>query len=223
MACNLKLETEFSFWLILSSVETSGTIAAVQNWELASPVVAGLGSGNELAAMPDIIEIKARCADHRPIAQILKEKNARFVGEDRQCDSYFNVNHGRLKLREGKIENNLIHYFRPDQSGPKHSIVLLYKSKVDSSLKEVLTAANGIWVEVIKSRKIFFIDNVKFHLDRVEGLGTFVEIEAIDEDGSRNLEELQAQCESYIQLFSLKKEDMVQHSYSDLLASKKED
>jgi predicted adenylyl cyclase CyaB len=167
--------------------------------------------------MAQIIEIKAKCSDQNRIRTILKENNARFVGLDHQIDTYFNVNYGRLKLRQGNIENTLIHYHRPNQKGPKLSKVLLYKPNPEQNLKEVLTAANGVLVEVDKKREIYFIDNVKFHLDEVKGLGTFVEIEAIDLDETMGLAKIQQQCDHYMDLFSIKDDDLIQVSYSDLL------
>lgn len=164
-----------------------------------------------------IIEIKAKCADIEKIKTILNAQNARFVGVDHQVDTYFNANHGRLKLREGNIENALIHYNRPNEPGPKKSEVILYKSKPDSSLKAVLKTAIGILTVVDKKRSIYFIENVKFHLDEVKGLGTFVEIEAIDSDASRTEKQLLEQCQHYLQLFEIKKEDLLENSYSDLI------
>lgn len=167
------------------------------------------------------VEIKARCATIEKIRGILVAHNARFIGMDHQVDTYFKVNHGRLKLREGNIENSLIHYNRPDQSGPKKSEVILYQTAQDTSLKQTLTAALGVLAKVDKHRSIYFIDNVKFHLDEVKNLGNFVEIEAIDTDGSRSENQLKAQCEQYIQLFEIKKEDLLENSYSDLVLSGK--
>lgn len=170
--------------------------------------------------MINIIEIKARCSQHSRIRNLLLDRNADFKGTDHQIDTYFNTSQGRLKLREGKIESNLIQYLREDKEGPKHSQVSLYKSSPNSSLKQTLTNALGILVVVDKQREIYFIDNVKFHIDTVENLGTFVEIEAIDETGIRNKEELLEQCQYYLDLFGIKEEELVRVSYSDLLLEK---
>lgn len=164
------------------------------------------------------VEIKAGCVYPEKIRQILESREARFAGLDHQVDTYFNVPNGRLKLREGNIENSLIHYRRSDQAGPKKSEVILYQSQPGSSLKAALTEALGVKVVVDKKRRIYFIENVKFHLDEVEGLGSFMEIEAIDLDGSLGEEVLEAQCRFYMELFRVKKEDLVQESYSDLLS-----
>src|SRR5690349_4868453 len=124
------------------------------------------------------IEIKARCQDPRHIREYLLRNNAEFKGTDLQTDTYFTVSYGRLKLREGNIENNLIFYHRPDQSGPKRSFFQLVKVEDASGLKEVLAKANGVKICVRKRREIYYIDNVKFHIDEVDDLGTFIEIEA---------------------------------------------
>lgn len=170
--------------------------------------------------MPTLIEIKARCEDPTKIRQILEKNNAELKGIDHQIDTYFNVEHGRLKLREGSIENYLIHYFRGNQAGPKKSEVLLYKSIPDSSLKSVLETSIGVLTVVDKKREIRFIDNVKFHIDVVEGLGNFIEIEAIDMDGSISEAKLLEQCQFYIKLFGVKDADLLENSYSDMLLVK---
>ena len=170
--------------------------------------------------MPTLIEIKARCEDPTEIRRILEEKNARFSGIDHQIDTYFKVGHGRLKLREGTIENHLIHYFRGNQAGPKKSEVLLYKSTPDGSLKSILETSIGVLTVVDKKREIRFIDNVKFHIDIVEGLGNFIEIEAIDRDGSISEAKLLEQCQFYIDLFGVKEMDLLENSYSDMLLAK---
>lgn len=163
------------------------------------------------------VEIKARCADHEPIRKILKSQNARFVGRDDQTDTYFRVNEGRLKLREGNIENALIYYRRDNKAGPKESDVRLFETEPNSPLKSLLSESLGILVEVKKKREIYFIGNVKFHLDDVAQLGSFVEIEAIDEDGSIGIKELDAQCNKYLAMFGIKEADLISNSYSDML------
>jgi len=167
--------------------------------------------------MPLNFEFKARTTRLQELEERLLSYQPLFKGVDHQVDTYFNVPHGRLKLREGAIENVLIHYQRHNIAGAKQSDVLLYEHQPQPSLKEVLTAALGVKVVVDKQRKIYFIDNVKFHFDLVKDLGTFVEVEAIDQDGSIGLEKLQEQCHYYSQLFELAEEDFLAESYSDLL------
>jgi len=166
------------------------------------------------------IEIKAKSNNQDAIRKILKSRSAGFMGIDQQTDTYFNVNFGRLKLREGQIENHLIHYQRENKAGPKQSDVTLFKSNPVSSLKEVLIKALGILTMVNKKREIYLIDNVKFHIDTVEGLGTFAEIEAIDNEGNIGTDKLHEQCQFYLDLFNISREDLISVSYSDLLLLK---
>ena len=140
-----------------------------------------------------------------------------FKGEDHQLDTYYNVSYGRLKLREGSIESALIWYDRPNDAGSKLSNVLLYKHDPDTLLKEVLTKANGVKVVVDKRRKIYFIENVKFHFDEVLGLGKFIEVEAIDETGELGIEKIQQQCDYYAAFFNILPEEFMPSSYSDML------
>ena len=166
------------------------------------------------------IEIKAKCTNPDKIEKILLENGADYKGLDNQTDTYFNVNKGRLKLRQGNIEKSLIFYDRPNKKGPKQSAFQLYKSSNLSEIKPLLEAALGIMVEVVKKRKIFYIDFVKFHIDEIEGLGYFVEIEAGDLDGSKTVKELREKCDYYIELLGIKEEQLVNISYSDMLMDK---
>jgi adenylate cyclase class 2 len=160
--------------------------------------------------MPHLnVEIKARCHSPQTIRDLLRARRADFRGTDRQIDTYFKVPHGRLKLREGNIENALIYYEREDQKGPKRSTVTLAPTNPGTPLKALLTRALGVLVVVEKRRDIYFIDNVKFHLDEVEGLGTFVEIEAIDYDGTIGSEMLQAQCHQFLSSFNIQPNQLI--------------
>jgi predicted adenylyl cyclase CyaB len=162
-------------------------------------------------------EFKARAKDLKRLELKLLELNPVFVGEDHQTDTYFNVKRGRLKLREGNIENALIYYERPDTPSAKSSDILLFKHYPEASLKEILTRVNGIKVIVAKKRRIYFIENVKFHFDTIPELGTFVEVEALDENGQIPVEKLQDQCINYFSFFELEEKDFVSKSYSELI------
>jgi len=166
------------------------------------------------------IEIKAHCPDPAQVRAVLRAHNAEFRGLDHQIDTYFHVPNGRLKLREGTIEHALIHYQRPNQAEPKPSMVAIYRPAPDPALKEVLSRALGIRIVVDKEREIYFIDNVKFHIDTVKNLGHFVEIEAIDRDGSIGQTRLYEQCHFYMSQFGIHEVDLIDRSYSDMLLEK---
>lgn len=166
------------------------------------------------------VEIKAQCHHAGKMRDWLMANKADYNGTDHQTDTYFLVPEGRLKLRQGNIENSLIHYVRNNQAGPKDSHVTMTKVENGTGLHEVLSKALGVLVEVKKSREIYFIENVKFHLDEVPGLGYFVEIEAIDMDGSLGQEYLLRQCEFYMEALGIAESDLQDFSYSDLLLEK---
>lgn len=163
------------------------------------------------------IEIKAKTHKAAEIRKHLQNSGADFKGIDHQTDTYFNVPKGRLKLRQGNIENTLIYYEREDQAGPKQSQFNLVQVTDGNNLKELLTNSLGVKVVVEKEREIYFIDNVKFHLDTIRQLGNFVEIEASNRFQPLSLEELHKQCNFYIDLFVITPADMVNVSYSDML------
>jgi predicted adenylyl cyclase CyaB len=163
------------------------------------------------------VEVKARCTNPESVRSYLLNHKADFKGVDEQTDTYFNVFSGRLKLREGNIENNLIFYERSNQAGPKNSRFHLVKIEDARGLKDVLAKSNGIKTVVKKKREIYYIGNVKFHLDEVPGLGSFAEIEAGNVFADLSQEELQRQCDFYVKELGIEQQDLIENSYSDML------
>ena len=166
------------------------------------------------------VEIKAYLHEAESVRNKLKDKNALFKGIDHQIDTYFESKQGRLKLREGNIESALIYYERQNQAGPKESDILLYKSTDTATLKPILQKVLESLVVVDKKREIYYINNVKFHIDEVKALGQFVEIEAIDETGEIGKEKLLERCQYYMELFHIQEKDLLEVSYSDMMLAK---
>lgn len=166
------------------------------------------------------IEIKAKCSDPTEIRQILLSINAEYRGTDHQIDTYFKARNGRFKMREGSIEYSLVFYDRENIAGPKRSDVIYYHPRKTDPIKEQLSKAIGELVIVDKQREIYFIENVKFHIDTVEELGSFVEIEAIDRTGEIGAEKLYKQCREFLELFNIPEKDLLTNSYSDMLLDK---
>lgn len=163
------------------------------------------------------VEIKARLHDAERVRRELQAARARRIGEDHQVDTYFQTAQGRLKLRQGPIENSLIYYERPDTAAIKSSHVRVCETIPDSPLLGLLGDALGVRAVVDKRREIYWVGNVKFHIDRVRGLGEFVEIEAQDHDGQRSEPELAEQCRDYMRRFGVSDTDLIDVSYSDLV------
>ena len=165
-------------------------------------------------------EFKAKTNDLSFLENKFLELNPKFIGEDHQTDTYFNVVKGRLKLREGNIENSLIYYERKNVAAARQSDVNLFKHTADPSLKDILIKVHGIKVVVNKIRKIYFIENVKFHFDTIKSLGSFVEVEAIDATRSIGIEKLKQQCRKYQTFFGFADADLISLSYSDMLLAR---
>jgi predicted adenylyl cyclase CyaB len=165
-----------------------------------------------------LIEIKARCSNPSKVRQLLlQQPNIQFIGVDAQVDTYFKIPSGRLKLREGNIENSLIYYDRENKKDAKKSDVTLYKPTEVVSLKAVLLAALPTLIVVKKKREIYFIDHIKFHIDTLTTLGSFIEIEVIDATDDMDITKMKKQCQWYMELFDVQKEDLMENSYSDML------
>lgn len=163
------------------------------------------------------VEIKARCSDHETVRRKLKEWGAKFLRRDTQEDIFYHVPRGRLKLRRSESKNLLIGYERPDISGPKHCLVNLFTCPDTEALDRVLADCLGRKLILRKEREHYILGNVKFHLDCVERLGTFLEIEVLGKRGVDKVEELRAVCEDFMNRCGVKPEDLVKQAYADLL------
>ena len=163
------------------------------------------------------VEIKSRTSNPSAVRNYLLKNEADYKGTDQQTDTYFNVNNGRLKLREGNIETNLIFYERSTVPGPKSSQFNLVKVADPAGLKNALECSLGIKIVVRKEREIYYIKNVKFHIDNLPGLGDFFEIEAGNMLADLTQSELRQQCEFYLKELGIKKEDLISESYSDMI------
>lgn len=159
-------------------------------------------------------EFKARLRDDKVIRAALKRVRARYVGTDHQVDTYFRVPRGRLKVREGRIENALIFYERANSPRARRARIEMTLLPRRNSVRAILARAFPILTVVDKRREIFLVGNVKIHLDRVRGLGRFVEVEAIARSGS--LAKIRQQARRFQQLFQIPARDLVGQSYSDM-------
>ncbi|MNR32269.1 CYTH domain protein [compost metagenome] len=93
----------------------------------------------------------------------------------------------------------------------------MYQHNPNDALKAILTKQLGVKIIVDKKRKIYFLNNVKFHFDLVKDLGTFIEVEAIDSKDEFTSEELKEQCDYYFNFFELTQKNLIDKSYSDLI------
>jgi homotetrameric cytidine deaminase len=164
------------------------------------------------------VELKARDADPEATAARCLALGAEDRGVLQQRDTYFAGRHGRLKLREqGGDGSELIAYRRPDATEPAQSAYVLAPTSSPEALREALDAALGTVVEVVKRRRLFIWEDVRIHLDEVEGLGSFLELEALvgSEDG--DLAAAHAKVALLRTELSIEDSALVSVGYSDLL------
>jgi homotetrameric cytidine deaminase len=158
------------------------------------------------------LEIKARDADPRRTHEAALALGAEDQGELTQRDTYFGGARGRLKLREQTPgEPELIQYRRPDDPGPHTSEFRNMPVAAAGALQTALDAAFGTLAVVEKRRRLLLWEGVRIHLDEVDGLGTFVELEA-PEDGDE-----EAKVARLREALAIADDDLVAGSYSDLL------
>jgi adenylate cyclase class 2 len=167
--------------------------------------------------MPLNIEFKARCDEPERIRAVLRDMKARPAGVDNQTDTYFNVSAGRLKLREGNIEKNLIYYRRNEDARLKQSNVWLTPFESTEAIRALLTEALGVRCTVEKRREIYFHGQTKIHVDDVRGLGSFLEVEVIAESPEADVEAMETTCRAWKRRFQVDDADLVLASYSDMI------
>lgn len=166
------------------------------------------------------IEIKARIVSVEalaPRAAVLADKGPVEIIQD---DTFFRCESGRLKLRAfSKEEGELIFYRRADQQGPKESFYLRSPTCAPETLRESLSLAYGESGRVRKHRTFFLVGRTRIHLDKVEGLGHFLELEVVLEEGEptevgvREAHELMAKL-------GVDSSQLIEGAYVDLLAQR---
>lgn len=164
------------------------------------------------------MELKARDPDPERSLAACEASGAEAQGVLVQRDTYFNTSQGRLKLREEEgATAHLIAYERPDLSGQRESRYRIVEVAEAEELKVALSSTLGVQVVVSKERRLFLWEgNVRIHLDAVEGLGSFIEFEAIA-PASSDLAHEERQVATLRQAFGIDEADVIGGSYCDLI------
>jgi predicted adenylyl cyclase CyaB len=166
------------------------------------------------------LELKARCADLERARERARELATAWLGVDEQVDTYFATKTGRLKLRESSLSGaQLIPYFRADAAAVKRSDYQVIAVADGPGLARMLGAMLGVQRVVRKRREIGLYENVRIHLDRVEGLGTFVELEAVWDGAAAGLAEQQRKVAFLRERLDLRDEDLIAGSYETLIGA----
>ncbi len=168
--------------------------------------------------MPRNVEIKARVADPEALRRAVAARATEGPLEIAQDDTFFRCDQGRLKLRcFSPASGELIFYRRADQQGPKESFYERSSTSDPETLRRVLALACGLAGRVIKQRTLYLIGRTRVHLDRVQGLGDFVELEVVLEDhepataGEREARSLMTEL-------GVNPADLIEVAYVDLMA-----
>ena len=167
--------------------------------------------------MQSNIEIKARVHD---FAQTCRIAAALAGGPPRtlnQVDTFFPCANGRFKLRElGSRAGELVFYQRPDMVGAKQSFYTIYRTATPAALRETLVHALGAAIVVRKRRLLYLAGQTRIHLDTVDGLGTFLELEVVLKPGQPAAQG-RAIARDLMRKLKITKRDLIPCAYADLL------
>jgi predicted adenylyl cyclase CyaB len=165
------------------------------------------------------IEIKARIESVEavlPRVIAIAESGPTEIVQD---DTFFNCPNGRLKLRAfSETAGELIFYQRPDSAGPKESFYVISPTGSPNTLREALSLAYGQSGRVRKHRTLFLAGRTRIHLDRVEGLGEFVELEVVLSEGEPAEAGVRIAHELLAKL-GISPQQLIEGAYVDLLCS----
>ncbi|RZI40797.1 CYTH domain-containing protein [Herbaspirillum sp. HC18] len=163
------------------------------------------------------IEIKARIESVADLAEKAAVIATEAPCEIQQDDTFFKCDAGRLKLREfANGSGQLIFYRRADKQGPKESFYVLSETNSPNSLREALSLAYGILGRVRKHRLLYMVGRTRVHLDKVDGLGQFMELEVVLED-SESTDIGMQEAASLMHRLGIQDSQLIEGAYFDLL------
>ncbi|KAK8374860.1 hypothetical protein O3P69_017734 [Scylla paramamosain] len=170
--------------------------------------------------MPRNTEIKARVQDVAKLHKIAAELSQSSGEVLHQEDTFFNTPQGRLKLRVIKDKREeLIYYERPDQEGPKCSDFVKVERKageLSDDIKLLLSRSLGVKGSVKKTRTLYMVGQTRIHVDKVENLGDFMELEVMLND-DQSLEEGEKIALDLQEKLGVKQEDLLTGAYMDMI------
>jgi predicted adenylyl cyclase CyaB len=170
------------------------------------------------AAVPENVELKAVLRNRKSAeaaAARLSDHGPEII---QQQDFFFNCEGARLKLRVFSADRGeLIRYERTDAAEARHSSYAIARTSDPQALLEILTATLGITGVVKKTRTLYLIGQTRVHLDEVEGLGEFLELEVVLRPGQSEIEGKEI-ADNLLAEFGIDQRQLVAEAYIDLLA-----
>ena len=167
------------------------------------------------------IELKVKVPNFHKVIKLLKKLGAKRQHSLEQIDTYFHSPCGRLKTREiNQQSQELIYYQRPDLRESKistYKVITLNPAELELT-KNILGRLYQKWIIVKKNRDLWLFKHTRVHLDNVQKLGYFIELETVaNEIDIRSARREHNAIIRELQLLHFKR---ISHSYSDLLAAR---
>lgn len=163
------------------------------------------------------IEIKARVLDRAAVrekALALARDSPELIA---QTDTFFLVPKGRLKIREfADGSGELISYERNDQPGPKESTYRRVPCESARDLSHALGSVLPVRGRVIKQREVFLVGRTRLHLDIVDNLGSFIELEVVLQD-NEHVQAAEQEARELMEKLGIQPQDLVPDAYIDIL------
>lgn len=167
--------------------------------------------------MPKNVEIKARIADYEAARALIERVSSSIPEVLVQEDTFFNSPRGRLKLRVySDNAGELIYYKRSNYRRPSRSSYQIFRLVHPGWTKQWFTEMFGIRGTVKKRRVLYKIGNVRVHLDRVDLLGDFIELEVVLCDGDR-LETGMETANFLMKQLDIHSKNLIAGAYLDLI------
>lgn len=169
--------------------------------------------------MPKNLEIKIKVTSLKALKNKLKQKRVGLKKILIQKDVYYSIDTGLLKLRIENGEKSLIYYKRDEKSKKRWSdyqVIKFAEGDTEIFFKIIFSTE----ITVLKVRELYLYKNTRIHLDKVKGLGSFIELETLVTDDLKNAEK---QFNKMVEILDLDIKSQIRASYRDLFLDKKHD
>jgi len=167
------------------------------------------------------LELKSKCVNMEKLRRLIFELGAEYQKTMHQIDTYFNIPKGRLKLREIDGETaQLVYYERADENASRYSNYSIVEITDASGFKRMMMDALGVKAIVDKMRELWIYGNTRIHVDDVDDLGHFVELETVITNQTNT--EAQAEHNFVKRALEIDDAEIVPVSYSDLILKSKD-
>ena len=174
--------------------------------------------------MPRNVEIKAKVTNLGYLLKVAQELSKSEGVILKQKDIFYLCPTGRLKLRSissnGQSKNELIFYQRPDEGGPKLSNFVTSAIPNAEEMDKILTSSNGSDGIVAKERILFMVGQTRVHVDKVEGLGDYMELE-VQLRENQSVDEGSKIANDLMKKLGINEDDLITGAYHDLLKLKR--